>query len=286
MKPTEALQKKLYDEMVARIQQTDETAPYRRGEWLYWSKTTEGKQYPTLLRRRVSGGDPEVLLDLNAMAAGHGFFALGGVNVSDDGNLLAYSIDTTGYRQYLLQVKDLRTGATSSDRVPRVGSIVWARDNHTLFLTTEDSVTKRSDKFWRHKVGTDSIALSYTAEKYSYYMLSMSPITNVQNGWLLDASTSACCSRSERSVRFGSPVRPSYIACLRSRSSRARRSPMSRAMTDAPMCSPRSPTSGDIVSDTCTRLPDLVRCTVSKPRTSSPSPAEDRILGDSWSSQG
>ena len=162
MKPTEALQKKLYDEMVARIKQTDETAPYRRGEWLYWSKTTEGKQYPTLLRRRVKGGDPEVMLDLNAMATGHGFFALGGVNVSDDGNLLAYSIDTTGYRQYLLQVKDLRTGATLSDRVPRVGSIVWARDNHTLFLTTEDSVTKRSDKFWKHKVGTDSTTLLYT----------------------------------------------------------------------------------------------------------------------------
>jgi len=162
MKPTEALQKKLYDEMVARIKQTDETAPYRRGEWLYWSKTTEGKQYPTLLRRRVNGGEPEVMLDVNAMAAGHGFFALGGANVSDDGNLLAYSIDTTGYRQYLLQVKDLRSGATLSDRVPRVGSIVWARDNHTLFLTTEDSVTKRSDKFWKHKVGTDSTTLLYT----------------------------------------------------------------------------------------------------------------------------
>jgi oligopeptidase B len=162
MKPTEALQKKLYDEMVARVKQSDESVPSRKGDWLYWSKTTEGKQYPTLLRRRASGGEPEVMLDVNAMAEGHGFFALGGAEVSDDGNLLAYSIDTTGYRQYLLQVKDLRTGATLRENFPRVGSIVWATDNKTLFVTTEDSVTKRSDKFWKHRVGTDETTLLYT----------------------------------------------------------------------------------------------------------------------------
>jgi oligopeptidase B len=162
MKPTEALQQKLYDEMVARIKQSDESVPYRRGDWLYWSKTTEGKQYQTLLRRRVSGGAPEVMLDVNAMAEGHGFFALGGTNVSDDGNLLAYSIDTTGYRQYMLQVKDLRTGETLRDNMPRVGSMVWATDSKTLFVTTEDSVTKRSDKFWKHRVGTNETTLLYT----------------------------------------------------------------------------------------------------------------------------
>ncbi len=162
MKPTEALQQKLYDEMVARVKQSDESVPYRRGEWMYWSRTTEGKQYTTLLRRRASGGEPQVVLDGNAMAAGRSFFAIGAFNVSDDGNLLAYTMDTTGYRQYLLQVKDLRTGATLRDNVPRVGSVEWAADNHTLFVTTEDSITKRSDKFWRHKVGTDSTVLLYT----------------------------------------------------------------------------------------------------------------------------
>jgi oligopeptidase B len=161
MKPTEGLQKTLYDEMVARIKQSDETAPYRRGDWMYWSRTTEGKQYTDILRRPVSGGATQTVLDVNAMAAGHGFYALGAFAVSDDGNLLAYTVDTTGYRQYELHIKDMRTGATLSDHVPRVGSVVWSTDNHTLFITTEDSVTKRSDKFWRHKAGTDSTALLY-----------------------------------------------------------------------------------------------------------------------------
>ena len=161
MKPTESLQKQLYDEMVARVKQNDETYPYRHDEWLYFSRTFEGKQYPELVRKPVGGGVEQRYLDINAMAADHGFYSLGTTAVSDDGNLVAYTVDTTGYRQYTLFVKDLRTGATLADRVSRVGSVVWAPDNHTLFLTTEDSITKRSDKFWRHKVGTDSTALLY-----------------------------------------------------------------------------------------------------------------------------
>ena len=161
MKPTESLQKALYDEMVGRIKQTDETVPYRNGDWLYWSRTTEGKQYAHLVRRPVAGGAEQSMLDVNALAVGHGFYSLGAATVSDDGSLLAYSVDTTGYRQYVLYVKDLRTGRTLSDRIPRVGSVVWATDNHTLFVTTEDSITKRSDKFWRHKAGTDSTTLLY-----------------------------------------------------------------------------------------------------------------------------
>ena len=146
MKPTEQLQQRLYDEMVARVKQTDESAPYRKGNWIYSSRTTEGKQYANLVRRPVGGGPEQSMLDVNALAAGHGFYSLGAANVSDDGNFVAYTVDTTGYRQYELHVKDLRTGETLRDRVARVGSVVWATDNHTLFVTTEDSVTKRSDK--------------------------------------------------------------------------------------------------------------------------------------------
>ena len=76
-------------------------------------------------------------------------------SVSDDGNWLAYSTDTTGYRQYTLRVKDLRTGQLLPENIERVGSVVWATDNKTLFYTTEDAVSKRSDKFWRHVVGRD-----------------------------------------------------------------------------------------------------------------------------------
>jgi oligopeptidase B len=155
MKPTEPLQQSLYDEMLRRIKQTDLTVPYREGEYLYYSKTEEGKQYPVYVRAPVSNpAEERVLLDQNAMAKGLTFYAFGSIRVSDDGNLLAYTVDTTGYRQYTLHVKDLRTGQVLPDHVARTTSVVWAADNRTLFVTTEDSITKRSDKFWRHTVGS------------------------------------------------------------------------------------------------------------------------------------
>ncbi len=161
LKPTEALQQKLYDEMYARIKQTDQTAPYREGKFLYYSRTEEGKQYPILCRKADGSDVEQVLIDENEMAKGLGFFSLGAVAVSNDGNLLAFTTDTTGYRQYTLHVKNLRTGQFLPDRVLRVGSVVWSADDGTLFLTTEDSITKRSDNFWRHRVGTNDTKLVF-----------------------------------------------------------------------------------------------------------------------------
>ena len=103
----------------------------------------------------------DVLLDLNKLAEGNSFLGLGNYSVSNDGNLLAYSTDTTGYRQYTLHVKDLRTGQTLSESIERTGSAVWANDNKTIFYTTEDPVSKRSDKFWRHSVGSDKSDLLF-----------------------------------------------------------------------------------------------------------------------------
>jgi oligopeptidase B len=161
MKPTEALQQQLYDEMLRRIKQTDQTVPYKNGAFVYYSRTVEGKQYPINCRKRIGSDVEEVLLDQNEMAKGLGFFSVGQFNVSDDGNLLAFTTDTTGYRQYVLRIKDLRTGQMLPDRVPRTVTVVWAADNKTLFLTTEDSVTKRNDKFWRHTIGTPDKTLLY-----------------------------------------------------------------------------------------------------------------------------
>ena len=157
----EGLRQTIYDEMLKRIKQTDTSSSYRRGNYQYFSRTEEGKQYPVFLRRRVGSAGADVLLDQNEAAKGHGFYALGAFEVSDDGNLLAYTIDTTGYRQYALRVKDLRTGQLLPDLVPRVTSVTWATDNKTLFLTTEDSITKRSDKFWRHQIGGSASTLVY-----------------------------------------------------------------------------------------------------------------------------
>jgi oligopeptidase B len=156
MKPTAALQEKLYNEMLSHIKQTDTNVPYRYGNYFYYSRTVEGKQYPIFCRKKGStDGAEEILIDVNELAKGQQFMAIGDFVPSDDGNLLAYSIDNTGYRQYVLQVKDLRTGELLPERMERVTSVVWANDNKTLFYVTEDAVTKRSDKFFRHVLGTD-----------------------------------------------------------------------------------------------------------------------------------
>ena len=154
MKPTEALQEKLYKEMVGHIKETDQTVPYRFGNYFYYSRTEQGKQYPTYCRKAGLDGKEEIILDQNELAKGYKFFSIQAFVVSDDGNLLAYSTDTTGYRQFKLQIKDLRTGQLLPETFERVGSVMWAIDNKTLFFTTEDAVTKRSDKFSRHVLGS------------------------------------------------------------------------------------------------------------------------------------
>jgi oligopeptidase B len=141
----------LYSEMLSHIKQTDLSVPVRRGDYYYYSRTEEGKQYPIQCRKKGSlEGKEEVLLDLNELGQGRKFAGLGAFVVSDDQNLLAYTIDYVGYRQFTLYVKDLRTGATLPDTIERVDSVAWAADNHTLFLTTEDEVTKRVNRAWRH----------------------------------------------------------------------------------------------------------------------------------------
>jgi oligopeptidase B len=155
MKPTEPLQKKLYDEMLGRIKETDVEVPYKKGDYFYYTRTEAGKQYPIRCRRKGSMDAPEeVLLDVNELAKGQIFMALGEFEVSDDGNLLAYSTDNTGFRQYVLAVKDLRTGKTLPDHAERVGSVAWANDNKTFFYTIEDAQTKRQYRMYRHTAGT------------------------------------------------------------------------------------------------------------------------------------
>jgi len=162
MKPTAALQTKLYDEILSHIKQTDLSVPYRKGAYYYYARTEEGKQYPIYARKRGGLDAPEeVTLDLNALAAGHTYLGLGAYRVSDDGNLLAYSLDTTGYRQYTLHVKDLRSGKNLSESIERVDDVYWASDNTTLYYTTEDAVSKRHDRFWHHALGATSSELLY-----------------------------------------------------------------------------------------------------------------------------
>ena len=153
MKPTVPFQESLYAEMLARIKEDDQSVPYRLRGYHYYSRTEKGKQYPIYCRKAGSLDAPEqVMLDLNQLAEGHPFLALGAASVSDDGRLLAYTTDLTGFRDHTLHVKDLDTGALLPDRVEKVSAVAWAADNQTLFYVTEDEA-KRPYRLHRHRLG-------------------------------------------------------------------------------------------------------------------------------------
>ena len=172
MKPTEELQKKLYDEMLGRIKQTDIQVPYRKNGFLYYARTVEGKQYPIHARKRVqkdasADAAEEILLDVNQLAEGKKFMSIGDFAVSDDTNLLAFTTDDNGYRQYKLHVKDLRTGKVTEGLAERVGSVEWAKDNKTLFYATENDA-KRQNRIFRHVLGTTEHAVLFEEKDELY----------------------------------------------------------------------------------------------------------------------
>jgi oligopeptidase B len=151
MAKTKPLLEKLYGEMLSRIQETDVSAPFRKDGFFYYTRAEKGLQYPILCRKKGSlSAQEQVLLDLNELARGKKFLGLGRWDVSDDGNLLAYSLDDTGFRQYDLHIKDLRTGQDGPEKIARVDSFSWTADGKTLFYVTEDATTKRSNQLWRH----------------------------------------------------------------------------------------------------------------------------------------
>jgi oligopeptidase B len=170
LRPTEAFQETLYQEMLGRILQTDLSVPYRLRGYLYFTCTEQGKQYPIHCRRvDASGSLDEMLLDLNRLAEGHSFLGLGAFDVSNDNQLLAYALDTTGFRQYTLHIKNLWNGAIFPEAIERVTSAVWAADNRTIFYTVEDATTKRSHRLYRHSAGSaepDVLIYEETDERF------------------------------------------------------------------------------------------------------------------------
>src|SRR3989442_2927890 len=162
MKPTALLQEKLYKDMLSHIKQTDVNVPYRQGGYFYYTRTEEGKQYPIFCRKKGrTDAKEEIVLDQNELAKGQKFMSVGAFSPSDKGNLLAFSTDNTGYRQYTLRIKNLNTGEMLPEKIERVDDVAWASDNKTIFYVTEDAVTKRNDKLWRHVLGTDKYELIY-----------------------------------------------------------------------------------------------------------------------------
>ncbi len=155
MQGTEALQQKLYDEILSHIKEDDVSVPYRDGDWVYITRTAKGSQYGIYRRRPAATPDaPEqLILDVNRLAEGQPYMSLGSIGVSPDGRLLAYTTDNTGFRQYTLHIRDLTTNQELPDTAERVGSIAWAADSATLFFTTEDDQTKRQDQLHRLPLG-------------------------------------------------------------------------------------------------------------------------------------
>jgi oligopeptidase B len=177
MAPTESLQATLYKEMLSHIKETDVSVPYRSKGWFYYVRTVEGNQYPIHCRRLATSpkfdeSQPEeIFLDVNQLAEGQPFMAVGALSISPDGLKLAYSTDNTGFRQYTLHIRDLTTGNDLADTAERVGSIAWAADSRTLFYTTEDEQTKRHDHLFRHRLGDaanlDVIVYEEKDERYN-----------------------------------------------------------------------------------------------------------------------
>jgi oligopeptidase B len=154
MKPLQGFRDNLYKEMLARVKETDESVPYLKHGFWYYQREVEGLQYPIYCRRRgTMEAAEEVILNVNELAKGHKYTSVGALDVSPDGEKLAYTVDFTGFRQYRLHVKNLETGKLLPDTAERVTSTAWAADNQTLFFVEEHETTKRNYKLNRLVLG-------------------------------------------------------------------------------------------------------------------------------------
>ncbi|MBV1776209.1 S9 family peptidase [Burkholderiaceae bacterium DAT-1] len=160
-----ALEAQLFEEMKGRMPEDDQSVPFTLHGFRYYSRMEAGKQYPIMCRQQDQVDAPEeILLDLNVMAAGKPFLSLGEFDISPDSRWLALTTDSKGFRQYDLQIKSLQTGKLLKVRRKRVTSVAWALDNATLFYTTEDAVTKRSNQLWRLDIHSGEDTLIHEEE--------------------------------------------------------------------------------------------------------------------------
>ena len=174
MAHTEALQERLYEELKGRVLQNDQSVPFREGNYFYYTRLVEGKNYPIYARKRGSLSAPEeIMIDANALAEGTPTFLIRAWDVSSAEDLLAFAVDTTGGRVSSIRFKNLRTGEMLPDVVPRaIGGIAWAEDNRTLFYTKPDSVTVRPYQVYRHRLGTLAATdqMVYEDKDETYYV--------------------------------------------------------------------------------------------------------------------
>jgi len=154
---TYEFQKALFEEMKGRIKEDDTSVPYKYNGYWYITKYVKGKDYPIYTRKKGSlKAKEELLFDCNELAKGHSYFKLAGLSISPDNEKIAFGIDTVSRRKYTIQVKNLKTGRLYKEKMPNTtGGSTWANDNKTLFYTRKDERTLRSDKIFKHKLGSD-----------------------------------------------------------------------------------------------------------------------------------
>nr|WP_315399717.1 S9 family peptidase [uncultured Sphingobacterium sp.] len=156
LKPTEKLQEQLFQEMKARIREKDESVPYLKNGYYYYTRTEDGQQYFKFCRKKDElNASEEILLDIDAMAVGYAYYAATGFSVSPDNNLMSFGVDTVSRREYTIFIKNLLTGEIYKDEIPKTsGNSTWAKDNKTLYYTAKNPVTLLSEKINRHTLGT------------------------------------------------------------------------------------------------------------------------------------
>ncbi|HSG50987.1 MAG TPA: S9 family peptidase [Rheinheimera sp.] len=169
----QGLTDKLTNEIIGRIKQDDSSVPYTKGDYSYYRKFEQGKEYPIYLRKSLKDGTEQVMLDVNEMAEGKAYYAVSNWQVSPDQNLIAYVEDTSGRRQYTLKIRDLRTGNDLADELTGLsGSIAWAKDSKTLYAVKNDPVTLLSTQVLQHSLGNDpaKAKVVYEEKDNSFYM--------------------------------------------------------------------------------------------------------------------
>ena len=173
LKHTKPLQKTLYDEMVGRIKKDDQSVPYFENEYFYYSRYEKKKEYPIYCRKHKSlDNDEEIILDVNILAEGYDYFAIGGMSISPDNQWLAYGVDTLSRRFYKIFFKDLISGDTLEQTIPNTtGGVAWANDNKTVFYTSKNKITLLGEKIFRHKIATNykQDDLIYVEKDETYY---------------------------------------------------------------------------------------------------------------------
>jgi oligopeptidase B len=154
---TKAFQKDLFQEMKARIKKDDESVPFKKNRYYYITRFIKDGQYPIYSRKKENlQAKEEIIFDVNKMASGFDYYKLGGFNISPNNNFAAYGVDTVSRRQYNIRIKDLKTGKIYPEVIKNTtGSSVWANDNKTLFYTQKNPETLRSERIFKHILGTD-----------------------------------------------------------------------------------------------------------------------------------